>query len=155
MSAVEPTTAGGSGADRPHIAVCAYGAIDDERPADALAAAGTIATWFPQTAPVVCELAGLDPTVVQRVRSAYQAGEFQEAAAVARLLPHQFVEQVALAGGRASAARQIRTVLDAGADSVELFPLGRRRMETVRAFVDAWDDALGAPADSRRSGARW
>ncbi len=82
--------AGRVGPDRPHIAVCAYGAIDDERPDDALAAASTIATWFPQTAPVVCELAGLDPAVVQRVREAYQGGEFQEAAAVTRLLPDQF-----------------------------------------------------------------
>ena len=129
--------------DRPHIAVCAYGAIDDEHPDEARTAASTIATWFPQTAPAVCELAGLDPAVAQRVRNAYQAGEFQEAGAAGRLLPNEFVEQVALAGGRQSATRQIRTVLRAGADSVQLFPLGQHRMETVRAFVDAWDDAIG------------
>ncbi len=135
--------AGRNGSERPHIAVCAYGAIDDEHPKDALAAASTIATWFPQTAPMVCDLAGLDPAVVEAVRASYAADEFQEGDAVARLLPDSFVERVALAGGRESAARQIRTVLAAGADSLQLFPLGQRRMETVRAFVDAWDDALG------------
>ena len=35
-------------------------------------------------------------------------------------------------------------VLAAGADSVQLFPLGTDRMATARAFVDSWDAAVRA-----------
>ena len=43
---------------RPPVTVFAYGAIDEDEEA-AIAAARTIAAWFPQTAPVHCRLAGL------------------------------------------------------------------------------------------------
>ena len=46
------------GRDRPHVAVFAYGAIDEDEDR-ALDSARSIAAWFPQTAPVICELAGL------------------------------------------------------------------------------------------------
>ncbi len=56
------------GRDRPHVAVFAYGAIDDD--ADrALDSARSIAAWFPQTAPVICELAGLAPSLIEEVRA--------------------------------------------------------------------------------------
>lgn len=134
--------AGRSGADRPHVAVCAYGAIDDD-PERALGPARSIASWFPQTAPTVCRLAGLPTDVVEAVRAAYSGGEFQEAAAAGDPLPDDFVRLVALAGDRREAAERIRATLAAGADSVQLFPLGTRRMETVRAFVGSWADAGG------------
>ena len=127
-----------AGRPRPHVAFCAYGAIDDD-PEAALAAGRGIASWFPQTAPVICELAGLDPTVVEAVRRAYRGGEFQEAATAAALLPEDFVQQVSLAGDARHAADRIRSVLAGGADSVQLFPLGPRRMATVRAFPAAWE----------------
>jgi 5,10-methylenetetrahydromethanopterin reductase len=126
---------------RPHVAFCAYGAIDDEEERALLAGRG-IAAWFPQTAPVICELAGLDPAVVEAVRRSYQGGEFQEAAQAAALLPVEFVRQVALAGNATQAAERIHSVLAAGADSVQLFPLGPRRMETIRAFPESWESAL-------------
>ena len=85
----------GRGSRPPHIAVFAYGAIDDDRDW-ALAQARSIAAWFPQTAPIVCELAGLDDGLVQRTRAAYRGGEFQEAAQAAQLLPDDFVRKVAL-----------------------------------------------------------
>jgi 5,10-methylenetetrahydromethanopterin reductase len=129
-----------AGRARPHIAVFAYGAISGDEQA-ALEAARSIAAWFAQTAPHICDLAGLPRPMIDRVRAAYQGGEFQEAAAAARVLPDEFVRKVALAGNRLHATRQIRAALDAGADSVHIFPLGSGRMDTIRSFAQAWAEA--------------
>lgn len=129
-----------AGRPRPHIAVFAYGAISDDEDA-ALEQARSIAAWFPQTAPGICDLAGLPRAIADRVRAGYQGGEFQEAAAAARELPAEFVRKVALAGNEQRAAAQIRAALAAGADSVHVFPLGADRMATVRAFARAWPQA--------------
>ncbi len=131
-----------AGRPRPRLAVFAYGAIDEDEPA-ALAAARSIAAWFPQTAPHICDLAGLPRAAVDRVRGSYHGGEFQEADAAARDLPDEFVRKVALAGNRERASGQIRAALDAGADSVHVFPLGAGRMKTVRAFAQSWSAAAG------------
>jgi 5,10-methylenetetrahydromethanopterin reductase len=133
-----------AGRPRPPVAVFAYGAVDEDEQA-ALASARSIAAWFPQTAPVICDLAGLPATAAERVRSAYRGGEFQEAAEAALELPEDFVRKVALAGSRQRATSQLRAVLAAGADSVHVFPLGASRMATVRAFAQAWAAAT-APA---------
>ena len=131
-----------AGRARPHVAVFAYGAISEDEGA-ALEAARSIAAWFPQTAPHICDLAGLPRSTIDRVQTAYQGGEFQEAATAARLLPDAFVRKVALAGNRQHAARQIRAALRAGADSVHVFPLGTGRMDTVRSFARAWTGEVG------------
>src|ERR671931_2122115 len=88
-----------------------------------------------QTPPAICRLAGLPEDLVARVRSAYAGGEFQEAAAAAELLPAGFVRKVALSGGQERTRAQIRDVLTAGADGVNVFPLGRERIETARRFA--------------------
>ena len=124
---------------RPHIAVFAYGAIDDDESV-ALAAARPIAAWFPQTAPVICEIAGLPATLTDEVRQRYAGGEFQEAADAADLLPDTFVRKVALAGDAAAARERIEAVATAGADSIHVFPLGGNRMQTVEAFAACFDD---------------
>jgi len=131
-----------AGRPRPHAAVFAYGAINADEQA-ALGHARSIAAWFPQTAPHVCELAGLPSDIVTHVRAAYRGGEFQEATAAAQALPEEFVRKVALAGDRQRAAGQIRAAINAGADSVHVFPLGTDRMETVIQFARAWADATG------------
>ncbi len=131
-----------AGRPRPHVAVFAYGSIDDDRDA-ALERARSIAAWFPQTAPAICRLAGLDDALVEQVRLAYRGGEFQEAASAAALLPDDFVRRVALAGDAADARTRIADVLAAGADSVHVFPLGEGRMQTVRAFAQCWHDVTG------------
>ncbi len=137
-----------AGRARPHVAVFAYGAINEDEQA-ALEAARPIAAWFAQTAQHICDLAGLPRAVVNRVQAAYQGGEFQEAAAAARALPGEFVRKVALAGNRQHATRQIRAALDAGADSVHVFPLGTGRMDTIRGFAQAWADAIGQELPGR------
>jgi 5,10-methylenetetrahydromethanopterin reductase len=125
--------------DRPHVAVFAYGAIDDDEDR-ALESARSIAAWFPQTAPAICRLAGLPPSLIDDVKTRYAGGEFQEAAEAARLLPDEFVRRVALAGDADRARGSIAAVMGAGADSVSVFPLGDRRMETVRAFASCVQD---------------
>jgi len=123
------------GRPRPHTALFAYGAISDDGPA-ALTAGRSIAAWFPQTAPHLSRLAGLDEDTVNAVRASYAGDEFQEATAAASLLPDSFVRRMALAGDAHEAAERIGDVLAAGVDSVHVFPLGRDRMATVRAFAD-------------------
>jgi 5,10-methylenetetrahydromethanopterin reductase len=137
-------TGGPIARSRPHVAVFAYGSIDDD-PALALERARSIAAWFPQTAPVICRLAGLDDGLVEQVRRVYGGGEFQEAASAAGMLPDEFVRKVALAGDRSEARARIEAVLGAGADSVNVFPLGDQRMETVRNFARCWREVTGAP----------
>jgi 5,10-methylenetetrahydromethanopterin reductase len=125
--------AGRSG--RPPVTVFAYGAIDEDEDA-AIAAARTIAAWFPQTAPVHCRLAGLPQEIIDQVRASYAGGEFQEAARAAAALPVEFVKRMALAGGRAEARQHLRDLAGLGVDSVTVFPLGADRMATIRAFAD-------------------
>jgi 5,10-methylenetetrahydromethanopterin reductase len=132
----------------PQVAVFAYGAVDEDEGA-ALASARSIAAWFPQTAPHLCRLAGLDDATIDAVRASYAGGEFQEAEAAAGLLPDSFVRQMALAGDAQEATERIRGVLDAGVDSVHVFPLGTDRMATVRAFAGVMK-TMSKPIESDR-----
>lgn len=128
---------------RPKITVFAYGAIDEDTDA-ALEAGRTIAAWFPQTAPVYCEMAGLSTDLIQQVRAMYEGGEFQEAAEAARLLPDDFVHRMALAGDLDRAKEHLRNMRDLGVDCVSVFPLGEDRMKTVRNFRKAYDEVIGS-----------
>ena len=123
-----------AGRSRPHVSVFGYGAIDDDDPGGALQAARSIAAWFPQTAPVYCELAGLDPAISADVKARYAGGEFQEALAAASIMPADFVRKMAFAGDSDQALTHLRTLADLGVDSVTVFPLGSKRRETVEAF---------------------
>src|SRR5258708_26481983 len=78
--------ASAAGRPRPHTALFAYGAISDDSRA-ALAAARSIAAWFPQTAPHLCELAGLPPDVARAGPARDGGGGFQEAPSATPLLP--------------------------------------------------------------------
>jgi 5,10-methylenetetrahydromethanopterin reductase len=131
-----------AGRPRPHVAVFAYGAISDDEEV-AMASARSIAAWFPQTAPAVCELAGLPAALIEEVRARYAGGEFQEAQEAARLLPDEFVRSVALAGDAEQARARIAAAVEAGADSVSVFPLGADRMQTVEAFSSCFADVTG------------
>jgi 5,10-methylenetetrahydromethanopterin reductase len=124
---------------RPKITVFAYGAIDEDEER-ALDAARSIAAWFPQTAPIYCEMAGLPKDVIERVQQMYVGGEFQEAAAAARLLPDDFVHRMALGGNRDRALGHLRNMHELGVDSVTVFPLGDDRRGTIRAFAGCVDE---------------
>lgn len=121
---------------RPVVTVFAYGAVD-ENEEEAVAAGRTIAAWFPKTAPVYCEMAGLPGELIDRIRRSYSGGEFQEAEAAAALLPLDFVQRMALCGGVGSARAHIRNMFELGVDAITVFPLSKDRMSTVRAFSDA------------------
>jgi 5,10-methylenetetrahydromethanopterin reductase len=137
--AIEHVDRGAAKADRerPHVAVFAYGAIAEDEGV-ALASARSIAAWFPQTAPVICELAGLPTSLVEEVRTRYAGGEFQEAEEAARLLPDDFVRAVALAGDASQARDRIAAAVEAGADSIHVFPLGTDRLGTITSFATAF-----------------
>jgi 5,10-methylenetetrahydromethanopterin reductase len=125
---------------RPEISVFAYGAIDDDESV-AMEAARTIAAWFPQTAPMYCELAGLDRDLIATVQGMYAGGEFQEAAEAARLLPDDFVKRMALAGDKASVKTHVDNLRELGVDCMTVFPLGGdadSRMKTIADFSDAF-----------------
>jgi 5,10-methylenetetrahydromethanopterin reductase len=129
--------------ERPKISVFAYGAIHDDEEV-AMAAGRTIAAWFPQTAPMYCELAGLSPELIQTVQRMYAGGEFQEAAEAANLLPDDFVRRMALVGDRAAVREHIATMEDLGIDCMTVFPLGGDadfRMQTVEAFAETFASA--------------
>lgn len=129
--------------ERPKISVFAYGAVHDDEEI-AMASARTIAAWFPQTAPMYCELAGLSKELVEKVRTMYEGGEFQEAAEAAKLLPDDFVKRMALSGGVTEAAEHIKTLRELGVDCATVFPLGgdtEFRMSTIAGFADAFAQA--------------
>ncbi len=123
-----------AGRPRPHIALFCYGRIDDDEEA-AVAAARSIAAWFPQTAPRYCELAGLDPAIAARVRAEYRGGEFQEGGGAAALLPDEFVRAMALAGSPERITGQLDALAALGVDSFHLFPLGDDRPTTIERFA--------------------
>jgi 5,10-methylenetetrahydromethanopterin reductase len=124
--------------ERPQITVFAYGAIDEDEEV-AIASGRTIAAWFPQTAPVYCELAGLSAELIAEVRQLYSGGEFQEAGKAAALLPLEFVKRMALSGGAAEARQHWKTLRELGVDCMSVFPLGgdaSTRMATVDSFAE-------------------
>ena len=121
---------------RPHVAVFAYGVVSEDSES-AMASARTIAAWFPQTVPKLCEVAGLDPKIISAVQQSYVGGEFQEASGAAMLLPEEFVRRMALAGDILEAKKHIRNLIDLGIDSVNVFPLGADRIGTIRSFRQA------------------
>jgi 5,10-methylenetetrahydromethanopterin reductase len=137
---------------RPPVTVFAYGAVDEDEQ-EAVAAGRTIAAWFPQTAPVYCQMAGLSAELIDRIRRSYRGGEFQEAEAAAALLPLDFVQRMALCGGVASARAHIRNLSDLGVDAITVFPLSKDRMATVRGFIQAFEAELrgGGGCDDRSS----
>jgi 5,10-methylenetetrahydromethanopterin reductase len=125
-----------AGRPMPDIAAFLYGSIRDDSQL-AIDEARSIAAWFPQTAPVYCELAGMPRDLVEQVRANYVGGEFQEARRAAGLIPDALVARLALAGTPADAADKVAMLRERGIDCINVFPLGKDRLGTVRAFARA------------------
>lgn len=125
------------GRTRPEVALFVYGMIHEDEDV-AIASARSIAAWFPQTSPLYCELAGLDPEIAQAVRDQYSGGEFQEAGASANLLPREFVQKMAVAGNRERITAQFEALAATGVDSINILPLGDDRIGTIDAFDECW-----------------
>ena len=94
--------------------------------------------------PCICELAGLPADLVEGVRARYAGGEFQEAAAAARLLPDEFVRTVALAGNAPARGRADRRRPRGGG--------GLRARVPARARGGWRRSGVRAPAVARRRG---
>ena len=149
--ALEQIDAGASeaGRARPEVALFVYGMIDDDEQA-AIAGARSIAAWFPQTAPLYCDLVGLDADIAATVRANYSGGEFQDADDAASLLPDEFVQQMAVAGNRDRITKQLELLVETGVDSINIFPLGDDRIATIDAFDECWARLdLAASAECR------
>jgi 5,10-methylenetetrahydromethanopterin reductase len=116
------------------IAVFTYGALRDDHEL-AVEDARSIAAWFCQTAPVYCELAGMPADLVARVRAAYRGGEFQEAREAARLIPDELVSKIAFAGTPEDGLRKVRALIDLEIKSINIFPLGAERKQTIVNFA--------------------
>ena len=136
LSRIDEGVAEAGRSKRPHVAIFAYGSVIDD-PVAAMRSARSIAAWFPQTVPQLCEVAGLSAELVAKVQESYQGGEFQEAEAASALLPDDFVKRMALYGGVDEAREHIRTLNSLGVDSINVFPLGADRMATIRGFAEA------------------
>ena len=116
------------------IACHLFVSIRDDR-AQAREDTRIIAAWYPQTAPRYVELAGFDATLVDTVRAAYRGGHFHEAAAAARLIPDDFIDQFTLAGPPGYCVDRINELRDLGLTHFEIFPVGGDRHATARRFA--------------------
>jgi 5,10-methylenetetrahydromethanopterin reductase len=125
-----------AGRPRPPIAAFLYGSVREDEHL-AIEEARSIAAWFPQTAPIYCELAGMSAELIAEVRAAYAGGEFQEAVKAARLLSHDVVRTMALAGDERAAAQKVDLLQARGVDVVNVFPIGQDRVGTIRRFASA------------------
>ena len=120
---------------RPPVTVFAYGAISEDETA-AIAAARTIAAWFPQTAPVHCRLAACRRTSSTRSGAATRAASSRR-----RPGRRRRCRSSSSSGWRWPAAATRRgstcgTWPGWAFNSVTVFPLGADRMATIRAFAD-------------------
>ncbi len=115
-----------AGRPRPHVAVFAYGAIDDDAGRGAWRRRARSPRGSRRRLPTICELAG---AAGRRWSTACandtRAGSSRRPRRRPKLLPDEFVRRVALAGDAAHARGRIEAVATAGADSVHVFPLGR------------------------------
>lgn len=135
--AVGEIAAGAAGAGRPtpEVAIMGYGAISDDRE-EAWRASRTMAAWFAQTAPRFCELAGIDPELVARIREAYSGGEFTEATAAAELAPFEMVDRLTFCGDRARIAERLDALQAIGVRHVNYFAIGPDRPGSIEAFAE-------------------
>ncbi len=123
------------GRPTPEIALMGYGAIGDDGEA-AWKASRSMAAWFAKTAPRYCDLAGIDPELVARIRDSYSGGEFTEATAAAELAPREMVERLTLSGTPDEVSDHLDRLERAGVRHVNYFPIGPDRVGSFMAFAD-------------------
>lgn len=109
------------------------GAISEDRTA-AVNRSRTMAAWFAQMAPHMCEVAGVDPAVVQKIRDAYSGGEFHQAQAAAALTPDAMVESFTLGGTPAEARARVERLIACGVRGFNYMPTGAARPESLANF---------------------
>src|SRR5581483_7310271 len=110
------------------------GAISNDH-ATAMNRSRTMAAWFAQMAPHTCELAGLDPALIQRIQNAYSGGEFHQAQAAAALTPDEMVQLFTLGGTPDEARARIARLLECGVKGFNYMPTGGGRPESLQLFM--------------------
>lgn len=90
-----------------------------------------LAAWFAQTAPAYCELAGIDPELIERIRKVYAGGEFHEARQAHELVTPEMVQKLTVAGTPSDCIERIEEAAAHGFRHIILIPMGDR-MDFVR-----------------------
>ncbi len=96
----------------------------------------TMAAWFAQTAPVYCELGGVDASVVERIQKVYSGGEFQLAKDSAELVPDEMVELFTVGGSPADARERIEHLSDLNYAGINFMPIGPQRTQSFKLFAE-------------------
>ncbi len=110
------------------------GAISHDR-TTALNRSRTMAAWFAQMAPHTCELAGIDPAIIEKIRGAYSGGEFHQAQAAAALTPDEMVQLFTLGGTPDESLARIKGLIDCGVRGFNYMPTGGGRPESLQLFT--------------------
>lgn len=115
--------------------VMACGTLAEDR-TQALNGSRAMAAWFAQTAPHCCDLAGIEPKVVQRIREAYGGGEFHLAKDAAALVPDKMVEQFTLAGTPGEVQARVASLVNMGVTGLNFMPIGPARTQSFQLFAE-------------------
>ena len=115
--------------------VMACGTLSEDR-TQALNGSRAMAAWFAQTAPHCCDLAGIDPKIVQRIQDAYRGGEFHLAKDAAALVPDEMVELFTLAGTPAEVYARVARLMNFGARGINFMPIGPDRTKSFQLFAE-------------------
>lgn len=110
------------------------GAISRDR-ATAMNRSRTMAAWFAQMAPHMCEVAGIERATVEQIRGAYSGGEFHQAQAAAALTPDEMVERFTLGGTPDDARARIERLVACGVKGLNYMPTGAGRPESLQLFA--------------------
>lgn len=118
--------------DVEYIAVLACSIRDDAR--QARLDTRPMAAWYPQSVPLYCELAGIARDKVDRIRSAYGGGHFDEATAAIELVDDELVDAFTVAGTLEQVQVRFAALAEAGVRHVIVIPMHPDRMSVVRAI---------------------
>jgi len=83
-----------------------------------------LATWFPMRAPAYCEVAGIPPDLVDRIKAVYAGGEFHEAREAHELATDQMIDAFTVAGTPEEWRERIAMGYELGIRHIELFLIG-------------------------------
>ncbi len=124
----------GRSVDEVDFWVMMCGSVSQDR-ATGLNRSRTMAAWFAQMAPHMCEVAGVDRATVDTIRAAYSGGEFHQAQAAAALTPDSMVEYFTLGGTPDDARARIERLMACGVKGFNYMPTGAGRPESLGLFA--------------------
>ncbi|MDR7468359.1 MAG: LLM class flavin-dependent oxidoreductase [Armatimonadota bacterium] len=95
-----------------------------------------LAAWFPQTAGVYAELAGVSPETVAAIRADYAGGHFDAARRAFAHVTDPMVERFTVAGGPELWVRRLKDVLALGIRHLNIFLLSGDKLGMVRDLAE-------------------